>query len=169
MKKTAITLFVALVMILGIALVPTITWAEEFSYAGPPAFTVTYPKGSSKDKPTSPEQIWAIKTPEGVSIQASVGDIPAGVELKDYAEKSYKPGLESSQKTKVKIKTHKEYNLDDGTKAYYSELEWLHQGQTLITTVIVSAYKGGKFVTVTGHPWGDPDEPTEIVQSLKFK
>ncbi len=169
MRKTAVTMFFVLVLTLGIVLGPSLTWAAEYSYAGPPAFTVTYPDGSKVDKPTAPEQIWAIKTPEGVSIQASVSDIPAGIALKDFAEKTYKPGLESTQKTKSKIKKNEEFELSGGMKAYYSELEWMWQGSTMITTVLISAYKDGKVVTVTGHPWGDPDEPTEIVQSLKFK
>lgn len=169
MKKTAVTLFVVLSMTLGIALLPTLTWAAEFSYAGPPAFTITYPDGSKPyDKPDL-NQVWRIKTPEGVDIQAIAGPIPEGIELKDWAEKSYKPGLETSQKTKAKMKSNKEYELADGTKAYYSEMEWMWQGSTLITTVIVAAYKGGKLVYVAAYPWAVPDEPIEVVQSLKFK
>jgi hypothetical protein len=169
MKKTAAILFVVLSMTLAIVLAPTLTWAAEFSYADPPAFTVTYPDGSQPTKTDAPEQVWAIKTPEGVVIQASYTSIPEGVELKDYAEKVYKPGLEAGQKTKAKIKKNEAFDLADGTKGYYSEIEWMWQGSTLITTVMVSAYKGGKLITTTGHPWASPDEPIEIVQSLKFK
>jgi hypothetical protein len=169
MKKTAITLFVVLGMTLTIALAPTLTWAAEYSYAGPPAFTITYPDGSQPNPKADKGQVWRIKTPEGVDIQAIVGVIPEGIELKDYAEKGFKPGLEASQKTTAKMKSNKEYELADGTKAYYSEIEWMWQGSTLITTVMIAAYKDGKLVYVAAYPWADPDEPIEVVQSLKFK
>ena len=125
MKKTAISIFVVFGLILGIALAPPLTRAAEFSYAGPPAFTITYPDGS---KPNSKHNTLIkyvrITTPEGVDIQAIVGvTIPDGIALKAWAEKSYKPGLEASQKTKASIKANKEYELADGTKAYYSEMK----------------------------------------------
>ncbi|MGO9017913.1 MAG: hypothetical protein ACLQVJ_06125 [Syntrophobacteraceae bacterium] len=169
MKKTVFILFVVLGLLLGIAMVPTFIRAAEFSYAGPPAFTVTYPDGSKPDKTTAPEQVWAIKTPERVTVQAGVAPIPEGIALKDYAEKSYKPGLESSEKTKATMITNKEYELADGTKAYYTEMEWMWHGTTLLTTVMVAAYKDGRMVYVTSHPWASLDEPKEIVRSLKFK
>ena len=170
MKKTAITLSVVLALTLGIALVPTLTSAAEFSYDGPPAFTVTYPNGSTPDEKNAPEQVWAIKTPSGVVIQASVALIPEGVELKNAAEKAYKPGLEKSQGTSVRMSDNKEITLSDGTKAYYSELSWTHTPtQAAIVTVMVSVYKDGKWVYTTGHPWESFNEPMKIVKSLKFK
>ncbi len=169
MKKTAISIFVVFGLILGIALAPPLTRAAEFSYAGPPAFTITYPDGSKPNSKHDPNQVWRITTPEGVDIQAIVGPIPDGIALKAWAEKSYKPGLEASQKTKASMKANKEYELADGTKAYYSEMEWMYQGSTLITTVIVAAYKGGKLVYVAAYPWASPEEPIEVVQSLTFK
>ena len=169
MKKTAVALCLVLSVTLGIALLPTLTCAAEFSYAGPPAFTITYPDGSKPNSKVDPGQVWRIKTPEGVDIQAIVGPMPQGVELKDFAEKVYKPGLEVAQKTKAKMKKNEEYKLADDTKAYYSEMEWMWQGSTLITTVMVTAYKGGKVVYAAAYPWASPDEPIEVVQSLKFK
>jgi hypothetical protein len=169
MKKTAIALFIVLSMTLGVALFPTLSWAAEFSYPGPPSFTITYPDGSKPNDKVDPGQVWRIKTPEGVDIQAIVGIIPEGIELKDFAEKSFKPGLEASQKTKAKMKSNKEYDLADGTKAYFSQIEWMWQGSTLITTVMVAAYKGGKLVYAAAYPWANPDEPIEVVQSLTFK
>jgi hypothetical protein len=171
MMKTAISLCAVLALTLGIALVPTLTSAAEFSFAGPPAFTVTYPDGSTPTDKDSPEQVWAIKTPAGVTIQAAVAPIPEGVDLKDVAEKAYKPGLEKSQGTEAKMSENKEITLSDGTKAYYSEMDWKHapSGGTLISTMVVSVYKDGKWVYTTGHPWENYNEPMKIVKSLKFK
>jgi hypothetical protein len=170
MKKTTITLGLVLALALGIALVPALSSAAEFSYAGPPAFTVTYPDGAPTDK-DGPDQVWAFKTGAGLVIQASVSPIPEGVELKDVAEKGYLPGLATSQAAKVKMGDNKEITLSDGTKAYYSEMDWNHapSGGTLITTMIVSAYKDGKWVYTTAHPWDNYNAAMKFVKSLKFK
>ena len=57
MKKIAASLCVVLALTLGIILVPALTSAAEFSYDGPPAFTVTYPAGSTNDEEkTDPTQ-----------------------------------------------------------------------------------------------------------------
>jgi hypothetical protein len=173
MMKTKLQLSscVLLALSMGIAFLPGLSSAAEFSFAGPPAFTVTYPDGSTPNEKTAPEQVWAIKTPSGLVIQASVAPIPEGVELKDAAEKAYKPGLEKSEKTKVKMGENKEITLSDGTKAYYSEMDWNHapSGGTLLTTMIVAVYKDGKCVYVTAHPWDNYNAAMKIVKSLKFK
>jgi hypothetical protein len=168
--KTKLSLCLVLALTLGIALVPALTSAAEFSYAGPPAFTVTYSDGSPENT-TAPEQIWSIKTGAGLVVQVSVAPIPAGIELKDYAEKSFLPGLATSMGTKVKMGDNKEMTLADGTKAYYSEMDWNHapSGGTPITTMLVTAYKDGKFVCVSAHPWDNYNAATKIVKSLKFK
>jgi hypothetical protein len=82
----------------------------------------------------------------GLVIQASVAPIPEGVELKDAAEKGYKPTLEQSQETKARMSDNKEITLSDGTKAYYSEIIRNHapSGGTSITTMMVSVYKDGE-------------------------
>jgi hypothetical protein len=168
MKKNLAYLCVVMALTLGIALVPALTSAAEFSFAGPPAFTVTHPGGSDKDK--TGDQVWAITTGAGLSVEVSVAAIPAGIELKDYAEKAYLPGL-SALFGKVKMGDNKEMALADGTKAYYSEMDWTHapSGGTPITTMLVTAYKDGKYVCVAVHPWDNYNAATKIVKSLKFK
>ncbi len=165
-----LSLYFLLVPILGIASLPGLSGAAEFSFAGPPAFTFTYPDSATPGEKTAPEQVWAVKTSAGVDIQASVAPIPEGIDLKDVAEKAYKPGLEQALKTAAKMSDNKEIALGDGTKAYYSEISWTHPPtQTAIVTVMVSAYKDGKWIFVTGHPWENFAEPMRIVKSLKFK
>jgi hypothetical protein len=169
--KLKLSLCLLLALTFGIAFLPTLSSAAEFSFAGPPAFTVTYPDGSTPEEKSAPAQVWAIKTPSGVVIQASVALIPEGVDLKDVAEKAYKPALEQSQGAKAKMSDNKEITLSDGTKAYYSEMDWNHapSGGTLITTMIVSVYKDGKWVYVAAHPWDNYNVAMKIVKSLKFK
>lgn len=92
------------------------------------------------------------------------------------AEKARKPVLEERQGTKVKISDNKEITLSDGTKIYYSEMDWSHapSGGTHIITMVVSVYKEGKWVYIEGHFFenslGEPKSvTTKIVKSLKFK
>ena len=78
MRKYAASLCVVLALTLVVALVPTLTSAAEFSYAGPPAFTVTHP-GGAPDELSSPEIVWAVKTGGGLVVQASVHPFPKGL------------------------------------------------------------------------------------------
>lgn len=160
-------------MVSGFLLFPILVSAEEFKYAGPPAFTVTYPEGSTPAEKDAPAQVWAIKTPEEVVVQAAVAPIPEGVGLQEVVDKVYKVGLESyasAWKAKVKVIANDEIILKDGTKANFAALEWMWKDQTTtITTVIVSAYKDGKWVYTTAHPWMSPWESMGIVKSLRFK
>ena len=171
MKKIAASLCVVLAITLGITLVPALTSAAEFSYDGPPAFTVTYPAGSTnEEEKTDPTQIWRIQYPGGYFADASVAPIPEGIALKDYAEKAYKPVLEKGQSATARMSENKEITLSDGTKAYYSEISWTHPPTgTPITTMIVSAYKDGKVVTIGAHPYGNYGQYEKLVKSLKFK
>lgn len=170
MKKTAITLCVVLALTLGIVVIPALTSAAEFSYPGPPAFTVTYPGGGTEDEKTDPSQVLRIQYPVGFFFDVSVSPIPEGIALKDYAEKGYKPGLEQSQKATAKMGDNKEITLADGTKAYYSEMTWVHPPSgTPIVTMLVSAYKDGKVVVVDAHPYQEYGKYEKIVKSLKFK
>lgn len=169
--KLKLSLCFLLALTIGIAFLPTLSSAEEFSFAGPPAFTVTYPDGSTPKEKSDPAHVWAIKTPTNLEIYASVAPIPEGIELKDVAEKVYLPGLAKANNAKVKMGDNKEITLSDGTKAYYSEMDWNHapSGGTLITTMVVSVYKDGKWVFVDAHPWDNYNVAMKIVKSLKFK
>ena len=169
MKKTTSRCFV-LALIFGFSLLATLASAAEFSFAGPPAFTVTHPAGSSDEDKDTPEQVWRIQYPVGLFCDASVSPIPEGIDLKDYAEKAYKPSLEKSQKATAKVSDNKEITLSDGTKAYYSEISWTHPPTgTPITTMFVTVYKDGKVVNVGAHPYMDFGKYEKIVKSLKFK
>jgi len=169
MRKNLVCLGLILALTLGIVMVPVLVSAAEYSFAGPPAFSITYPGGDEKEK--TADMVWAVITGAGLHIEVSVGPIPAGIELKDYAEKGYKPGLESSQGAKAKMGDNKEITLSDGTKAYYSEMNWNHapSGGTPITTMMVTVYKDGKYVNIADHPWDNYGVAEKIVKSLKFK
>jgi len=184
MNKFATFLCVVLALTLGIVLTPTLSLAADFSYTGTPAFTVTYPDGSKTKKIIYPDQVWAVETLQGlIDITAFVSPIPEGIELKDVAEKTYKLRLENVGRTKAKMICNEEITLSDGTKAYYSAMEWKLPNRPLhLVTVLVSVYKDGKWVLVVGHPTKERHPESEIpyrgnnidtaiktVKSLKFK
>jgi hypothetical protein len=168
MRKIAAFSCLVLALILATALVPASSSADEFKYAGPPAFTVTYPSGFAPDPSQEPESVWRVKNASGLVAEATVYAIPEGITPKDYAEKSYMPGLIKSQKTNARMTENKEITLSDGTKAYYSEMEWKHP-DVMITTMLVSVYKDGKCIVVAAHPWDNWRVPEKIVKSLKFQ
>ena len=93
------------------------------------------------------------------------------------AEKVYKLRLEKSQVPEIKVSDNREIILSDGTKAFYSELEWTNPAtHAQVVTVLVSAYKDGKWVFVVGHPWKEGADrgslintAINIVKTLKFK
>ncbi|MCP4755621.1 MAG: beta-lactamase family protein [Proteobacteria bacterium] len=142
----------------------------EFTYDQAPRFTLNFAKGTTRGKPTNSSQVFAAKTPEGVVFQASVNDIPEGIEVKDFAEKSYMPGLETTPiAEKTRITSNAEFTLSDGTKAYKSEVQWIYKPmKILIRTQVMSAYKDGKVVSVTAHPWSNPEEVWPVIESLRF-
>jgi hypothetical protein len=165
MRKIIITLSTVMALVFMVAS----AWTAEYEYAGPPAFTLEYPDDAQPEKIVSPDQVWAVKTPDGLAMQAGVLPLIEGSELKDYADKYYKPALAKSENTTVKLTKNEPYELSDGTKAYYAELEWKYQGSITITTVLITAVKDGKLVYVTGHPWQDIEDVSEMVKTLRFK
>ncbi len=176
MNKLVPSLYVVLTLTLGISLTPTFSSAAEFSYDGQPTFTVTYPEGSTPD--VAPGTIWCIKTPEEVTIQAAIVPVIEGVELKDITEKRFKPFLENLQGTTVKVVENREITLSDGTKTYYSELEYISKRtkREMVVVKVAVLLKDGKILNVMGYPWKERGErgplvskAIEIVKSLKFK
>lgn len=173
MKKFASFLCVVLALTFGIVLTPILSSAAEFSYPGPPAFMVPHPSSCVDIDKISPEQIWYVKCPNDIYFEAYVWPIAEGVDLKDSAGKIYKPILEKSQAASAKISGNKEITLSDGTKANYTEMNWMtvlppNPGYGVVT-MVVTAYKDGKAVTVVAHAWMDANKYEKLVKSLTFK
>jgi len=133
-----------------------------------PAFKFEYPSGSRKKTTEAPNQIMAMENPAGVVFQASVADIPEGIKVADVGPRALAVALENVG-SNVKVISNKEITLKDGTKAYRTDIEWLFQGSFSLTTLVVSAFKNGKWVFLTAHPWQAPNEVASIVESLTFK
>ncbi len=152
------------------------TWISEakgiakdgvFTRTAAPAFSFTYPFGSKKSGLDHPGQIMRMKTLSDYYFSAFVGDIPAGVALEDFGPVAYVKALEKFGK-KIEVTSNKEVTLQCGTRAYRTDIQWMANDFWPITTLVVSAYKDGKIVCVSGHPWHSPYSALPIVQSLKF-
>jgi hypothetical protein len=153
------------------------TWISEedgvaengvFVRMAPPAFRFEYPNGSRKRENSAPNQVMAMETPGGVPFNASVADIPVGMTLADVGPKAYVFGLKTVG-SNVKVISNKEFLLRDGTKAYRTQIKWRWKGTLQLSTLIVSAFKDGKWVYLAIHTRGSPRPEAYIVESLRFK
>jgi len=109
-----------------------------------------------------------METPGGVLFNASVADIPEGMTLADVGPKAYVFGLKTVG-SNVKVISNEEISLKDGTKAYRTNIKWLWKGTLQLRTLVVSAFKDGKWVYLAIHPRGSPLQVAYIVESLTFK
>lgn len=143
--------------------------AKRYVHTGVPAFEFEYPEDSRKLSVVSPNQVLRMRTPRWVEIQASVADIPEAMTLADIGPKVYLPTLKEVG-SNFNVVSNDEITLKDGTKAYRTEIKGLYRdGKTQITTLLVSAFKDGKWVYLTTDPIGDPSEVAWIVESLTFE
>lgn len=139
-----------------------------FVRTAPPAFQFEYPLGSRKAKPNAPGQIMAMRTPDNIRFQASVIDIPENMKLSDFGPRFYGAALENVG-SHIRVVSNREIRLKDGAEAYRTVIEWLFQDSFPVISLVVSAFKDGKCVFLTAHPWQYPDEVAPIVESLTFK
>ncbi len=153
------------------------TWTSEiegmakdgvFKRTASPAFKFEYPIGSKKAATNAPGQVMRMNPPGGSDFSASVVDIPEGVKLEDFGPKFYAQDL-GNYVSNIKVISNKEITLKCGTKAYRTDITYLWKSYVPITTFLMSAYKDGKCIFVSAHPWKNHDKYEPIVQSLTFK
>ncbi|MGD8268354.1 MAG: serine hydrolase [Desulfobacterales bacterium] len=138
-----------------------------FTRTASPAFSFNYPFGSRKSGLDYPGQVMRMKTLSDYDFTAFVGDIPEGIALEDFGPKTYAQALEKFG-TRIRVTSNKEVTLQCGTRAYRTDIKWMANDFWPITTLVVSAYKDGKVVCVSAHPWHSPYNAVPIVKSLKF-
>ena len=107
-----------------------------------------------------------MRTPRWVGIQASVADIPKAMTLADIRPKVYLPTFKEVE-SNFNVVSNDEITLNNGTEAYRTEIEWLYRDRkSWVTTLLVSAFKDGKWVYLATHPRGDPAEVAWIAEGL---
>jgi hypothetical protein len=111
-----------------------------------------------------------MKTPEGIIFTATIIDIPEGIKLEDFGPvfivkwfRNYRYG------SNLKVILNKEITLKDGTQAYQTNFTWVWNNTDAMTTFQVSAYKDGRCIFLSIHPWQNPDQYVPIVQSLTLE
>lgn len=141
-----------------------------FKRTAMPSFQFEFPPTSKKVSldPDAPGQIMRMKTPSDAFFSVTVDSIPEGVALQDFGVKVYSPRL-SSVGSKIKVVSNEAITLKCGTPAYRTDITWMWRDYISITTFLVSAYKDGKVVFVSAHPWKEKMLAKPIVQSLTFK
>jgi CubicO group peptidase (beta-lactamase class C family) len=139
-----------------------------FKRTTPPNFQFKYPLGSKKAATEAPGQVVRMTTPAGVRFSASVGDIPEGIGLEDFGKNYYAPALQNVG-SNIQVISNNKISLKCGTVAYRTDIEWLWNNSLKITSLVVSAYKDGKFVFVAAHPWQYIEEVAPLLESLQLK
>jgi len=148
---------------------PLLSSAVEFTYKGPPAFTLMHPEGRTEREFLSPEKVFKVDTYEGlIEFHVFVADIPKDVKLADVGPKVFAPALEKDVGAEVEVLSNEEIELADGAKAYKTEMEWTHRRGHFVMLLLVSAFKENKWVYVAAVTVGDPDEIGHLAQSLRF-
>jgi len=99
---------------------------SEFRYDKSPAFTFEFPRDSIRIPFDGPEQVFAARTKEGVVFQAAVNDIYPGSTLDQWAQAYVDSVVSNGIGENAKIASNIETTLACGTKAYRSEIQWLH-------------------------------------------
>jgi hypothetical protein len=139
-----------------------------FKRTTPPNFQLEYPFCSEKSRKSAPGQVLKMTTPTGATFAASVGDIPEGIGLEDFGKNYYAPALQNFG-SNIQVISNNKISLKCGTTAYRTDIEWLWNDSIKITSLVVSAYKDGKFVFVAAHASQNIEEITQIVESLQLK
>ncbi len=157
----------------SLALSPSAALAKEYKYAGPPAFTVTYPGFWTQDS-ENPNKVLFRTKQEGTLPIFEVNCIdPVGIDgttkvTLENAVKQYAKRIEKSQQTTVTIASEKPFTTKDGTPAMEGVMTFLYQGFLTLQSSVVATVKDGKFVYVVVHQ--NPGAPLwDAPKSLTFK
>ena len=168
MTKVSKSLFV--VMLAAVFVLGVVAMVSAAEYVNKEVgFSVTWPDGWTNqpvaNKATDMKTLQGPNKDKGVTISVvDKGDIKS---LKDCAA-AYGKGLEASGiGSDFEVVSNEPTKTKDGSPAYFAETEWMYGGTTLITTGIMSAFKGNKWIYV--HLWtlgALEDEEMEILNSL---
>ncbi len=141
----------------------------SFTYSERPTFTIEFPEGATRIPFNAPNQVFAAGTAEGLVFQAAVADVYPEWTLDRAAELYVKSAEDGGIGSGFKISSNVEIRLEDGTRAYRSEIRWFYIPMRVrLRTQLVSASKDGKIVSVTVHLLEDAESIPPIAESLRF-
>jgi hypothetical protein len=148
-KRWSIVGLLVLTGVLGVtlALSPSAALAKEFKFAGPPAFTVTYPGTYAQDA-ENPNKV-LLRTKEAgtlpiMEIQCKDAEGTTTATTTAWLKARY----EKTYQTPITITSDKPATLKDGTPCNELVFTWQYQGFLDLQTNIVSLVKDGKLIYV---------------------
>ena len=147
--------------------------STSYRHEGFPAFSVGFPAGTRERAPEAPAEVFAGSTPDGVDVHVSVTDFPfAGILMPIEKAAEYFAELTAASGTGAhfEVTRNEPITLAGGSSAYRSEVRWrsLDDGAR-VATQLVSAYRGGRLITVAAHGAEAVEEASRIVESLRFE
>ena len=133
-----------------------------------PAFRIAIPKHYKVVKPEA-DQVLKLRNSFGglPELSVSVIDIPPGMPLSEFGKKIYIPELNKSG-TNIKIESHMQTRLIDGTPANELCLDWLHKSNWPVNTMVLSAYHDNRLYYVVAHSLAHSEIMKEYLYSLRF-
>jgi hypothetical protein len=147
------------VVAVSLALSPSAALAKEFKFAGPPAFTVTYPDAWSQAAENPNKVLIRLQLAGGLpTTEIQCMDAPKGETVASLGTWQ-KKRIARIYETQVAVKSDKPATLKDGTPCNEVLLEWMYQGFLSLQTACVTTIKDGKviYVTVSQNPGGTPE------------
>jgi hypothetical protein len=162
-KRWSLAALVVLAGVLAVtvALSPSAALAKEFKFAGPPAFTVTYPDAWSQAAENPNKVLIRLQLAGGLpTTEIQCMDAPKGETVATLGQWQ-KKRIARVYDTAVTVTSDKQATLKDGTPCDEVLLDWMYQGFLNLQTACVTVLKGGKviYVTVSQNPgsvveWG---------------
>ena len=140
---------------------------EIFMSQETPIFRVAFPKGSKNLRKLFPSNLLRMRSPRGFIFYIGAADIPQGMSLAEIGPKQFVSFLQTLG-SNFEVTSNKNIKLSDGTEAYRTEIEWQYQGALWVNTIIVSAFKEGKWVYSAVNTSHDPKEAAWVAESMTF-
>ena len=134
-----------------------------------PAFRITIPKHYKVVEPEA-DQVFKVRNSlYGVpELSVSIIDRPKDVPLREFGKKIYLPELYKSG-TNFKIESNIQARLIDGTPANEMCLDWLHNSNWPVSTMVLSAYHKNRLYYVAAHSLAHSEIMKEYLYSLRFE
>ena len=145
----------------------------SYRHEGFPAFSIAFPASTRERAPGAPGEVFAGSTQDGVGFDVSITDFPfAGILMPIEKAAEYFAELTAASGTGAdfEVTRNEPITLADGSSAYRSEVRWRSvDNGARVATQLVSAYRGGRLITVAAHGADAVEEASRIVESLRFE
>jgi hypothetical protein len=142
---------------------------KAYTHDALPRFTVRYPEVCDIKKVLHSDQVFMAMGRHGKvpALSVSVAPVPAGMALPEVGSFFVAPRL-GRLGTRVSIVSNQPARLVDGMAAYESRFTWRWDNDYRVNSLVLSAIRDEKLVTVALHHTGALDHLKHIPYSLSF-